>query len=50
MTTLYPSEIAKQHLSNLGLKDLTSYSPKQIKQFWAIVNTEYLSQFDNLSA
>ena len=47
MTTLYPSEIAKQHLSNLGLQDLTSFTAPQRTEFWAMVNAEYQSQFDN---
>ena len=45
MQTLYPSQIAKQHLSKLGLKDLTSYSPQQKKEFWAKVEAEYISQY-----
>jgi len=47
MTTLYPSEIAKQHLSNLGLEDLTSYTASQRAEFWDMVNAEYFAQFED---
>ena len=49
MNTLSQYEIAKQHLSNLGLEDLTSFTPAEKTQFWMKVNAQYSDQFDNLT-
>ena len=49
MNTLSQTEIAIQHLSNLGLEDLSSFTADQRSEFWLHVDAEYKSQFDNLT-
>lgn len=49
MNTLSQTEIAFQMLSNLGLEDLSSFTPDQRTEFWRQVNAEYFDQFDNLT-
>jgi hypothetical protein len=50
MNTLSLSEIAKKHLSNLGINDLTNYTVEERNKFWCTVNAEYIAQFDNLQS
>jgi len=40
------TEIAQDHLTKLGLFDLTSYTKEQINEFWNKVNAQYLGQYD----